>query len=386
MNDLNFTWNAGLQADHHNPDDSMVISGELVNASVCANNFAIDLKEFPKIVEQIPNATLRLDHSKSARDVIGGLKHGEYDEVNKRILFEAEVDDPQIQRMISKGRLKYISIGASADAFCSICDKSSKPVKLCKCKGSHDVIRNIKLKEASIITEPAYTTSEFHPVSFLASLGNALNEFENVATDSSVKEEGGEQNKNKNEEKKMSEEKKEEVKATTLKPAGSDAVVLLAEKLEGIIKRMESMEAKQKKDDEDEERKKKEEAEKAKKEEEQTKIKKQEETFTKLENLITKFDEAFKPKPKKEDDEDESKKKEGGIPKDVPKSKFEKKPFPPEEEDEDEKKPPKEVKKEAVQATKVESPEGSTIDVNAASPTKWWEEIKAAAQKAGILD
>lgn len=179
MEDLKFDWHASIveaKTPEGSKDGTLVISGELVNGDVCANNFALDENELPRVAEQTKTATLRLDHSKSARDVVGGFRLGTYDSKNKRVMFEAEVDDPNIQRSIVKGRLKYISIGASADAFCSKCGTQTRPIRTCRCKGSHEVIKNIRLKEASIVTEPAYSSSSFSPVGFTAAIKNVLDE------------------------------------------------------------------------------------------------------------------------------------------------------------------------------------------------------------------
>lgn len=400
IKNLTFNWNAGIQSEAKQAGETLSISGELVNASVCANNFALDETELPKLVDQLKDATLRVDHSKSARDVIGGFTNGKYDKINKRILFEAEVDDPAIQRSIVKGRLKYISIGASAEAYCSKCGKPTKPVKTCKCKEAYDIIRNIKLKEASIITEPAYQSSQFQPLGFIASISSALDEFVTASTDSSEKEEGGEQkNKNLEEKGKMSQT---QIEATTLKPAGDSSVVLLGEKLEGVMKRLESLETRFKKQDEEDEAKKK-------KDEEDERKKKEGETFTKLEQAITKLetklDEAIKVKVKKEppcpeekkeseeDEEDEGKKKKEDEDEDEEGKKKKKEGKKKDEDEEDEGKKKKDEdedegkKKEAkpLKGAKVESAEG-TVEVNTSQEPQWWREVTAAAKKMGVLD
>ena len=384
MDDIKFNWNASITAQPAKMEgDSLLISGELVNASVCANKFSIDELELPKFPEQLPSLTLRIDHSKSVRDVIGGLRPGTYDKENKRVMFEAEVDDPTIQRLINKGRLKYVSIGATADAFCSGCGKSSKPLKNCRCKDSHDVIKNVKLKEVSIITEPAYPSSEFKPVGFFASIETAISELEskNVTSDSS-KEEGGKQNLNKKmEEREMSTETK--VEATTLKPAGQDAVVLLGElgkKLEGITQRLEKLEEakkiKVKEEDEDEAKPKK----KDEDEDEAKTKKKESETLTKLEQavsaLVTRLENPCPPKEKEEE-----------IPKNIPKIKKEP---PTEEEEEEEEEPkkkevPEKIKKEPVKGAKVEDANEQIIVTGDSIPA-WFKEVKAFAEKKGILD
>lgn len=380
---LNLNWHASINAAGElTTDKSLRISGELVNAEVCANNFALDESELPNVANQLKDATLRVDHSKFARDVIGGFSPGKYDSEHKRVMFEADIDDPVIQRSVIKGRLKYISIGATADAFCSKCNKSTKPFKTCSCKGGHDIIRNIKLKEASIVTEPAYTSSKFEPVSFVASITSALAEAEKVTPSS--KEEARPIIVNKMEERKMS-EKKDEVAATTLKPAGADAVVLLGQKLEALAGLVSKMEERFKKEDEDEAKKKKDDDEVKKKDDYANIVK------TEFANLTSKLDEAFKTKFKKQD-EDEAKKEDSatfthvpaskGIPKDV---KHEGKKQPPEEEEEEE--PKEKVKKETVQAgARIESASETQVEVTADILPPWFKEIKAFAQKHNILD
>ena len=386
MDDIKFNWNASITAQPAKMEgDSLLISGELVNASICANKFSIDELELPKFPEQLPSLTLRIDHSKSVRDVIGGLRPGTYDKENKRVMFEAEVDDPTIQRLINKGRLKYVSIGATADAFCSGCGKSSKPLKNCRCKDSHDVIKNVKLKEVSIITEPAYPSSTFQPVSFIAGIETALSELESkTVTSDSSKEEGGKQNLNKKMEEREMSTTENKVEATTLKPAGQDAIVLLGElgkKLEGITQRLEKLEAKKvkvKEEDEEDEAKPK----KKDEDEDEAKTKKKEsETLTKLEQmvsaLVTRLENPCPPKEKEE-----------GIPKNIPKIK--KEPVPEEEEEEEEEEPkkkevPEKIKKEPVKGAKVEDANEQIIVTGDSIPA-WFKEVKAFAEKKGILD
>ncbi len=358
MDNLKFDWQAGLTAGLTEADGSLVISGELVNSDVCANNFALDIDELPNLASQVKNITLRIDHSKAVRDIIGGLKLGTYDKENKRVMFEAEVDDPAIQKSIMKGRLKYISIGATADAFCSKCNSSTKPIKSCKCKGSHDIIRNIKLKEVSIVSEPAYKSSEFSPIGFAASITSAL--AENQVTPNSSEEEEAGPIKNKILEEKI--EMTEEIKATTLKPAGADAVVLLGEKLEALTAQFAKYEEKFRKEEEIK-----------KKADDEEKFKKNESIISKLEQLssaVSKFEEFVKVKK----DETSS-----GIPKDVPKTKFEK-PVPPEEEEEEEEVPAK-AKKKDVKGTKVESPDEVKTEVTADAIPAWFKEIRAFAEE-----
>ena len=231
-NMVEFKWYAGFEAKEGLLTEPYKIAGTLVDATLNKNKFRIDEGEFPSIEAQVPSGTLRVDHGKSVRDVVGGFNSAKWDPETKKLGFEAEIDDPQIQLLAKKGRIKYISIGASADAFCSSCGKPAGPLRNCKCKGAHDVIKNVKFKEGSIVLEPAYESAEWKPVDFMASLDSALSNEIIVTPDSPAlkADEGGKQ-KNIVEDKKMSETKTEIEGGTQLKSAGPDAVILLAEKM-----------------------------------------------------------------------------------------------------------------------------------------------------------
>lgn len=265
MASLKFNWNSILATEKKAVGESLLVKGVLVDASVNTNKWAVDKREMPVLVKQIPGAQLRIDHGKSVRDIVGGFTKAEFDAETNKIFFEAEIDEPDIIRKVIKGRVKFISIGAEADAFCSVCGKKTRPIKLCKCEGSYEVIRNIKFKEGSIISEPAYQSTEFEPVSFVASVEKALGTQINKVGESSIddtqvesppktdenlgssgdnkEEECRKMPKEKEKEKKTETktEKEEEVKATELKKVGPDALIVIAEKLEKFITKQEEI-------------------------------------------------------------------------------------------------------------------------------------------------
>jgi hypothetical protein len=376
---IEFNWEAGIQTKEGLLTDPYKIVGTLVDASVCKNKFRIDESEFPGLEKQIAGGTLRVDHSKSVRDVVGGFNFGKWNSETKKLEFEAEIDDDQVRKLAEKGRIKYISIGATADAFCSECNKPSGPLRSCKCKNAHDVIRNVKFKEGSIVLDPAYESAEWKPKDFMASLDSALAspaiEGELKVTPDSTAQAGecGKQNKKVEDIQNMSETQNTEIEgATKLKPAGPDAVILLAEKVAKLEVLLSTMKA-EKKAMEDEEKKK-----------EST-------IMTKLDAMLAKMEEK-----KKEPDEDEDDAK-----KPVKKAKKE-----DEDEDDDEAKKKecpkcgkdddectcKEKKKEAVRAgAKVEDAEANTqlqtdqVRYGVKVPT-WIAEIVDKATKEGWFE
>lgn len=361
---VEFTWQAGFEAKKEvDTSDPFRIKGVLVDASVNKNRFRIDEPEFPFIEKQVTSGTLRIDHGKSVRDVIGGFTDAKWNPETKQLMFEAEIDDPQIQMLAKKGRIKFISIGASADAFCSECGKPAGPYRACKCKGAHDVIKNVKFKEGSIVLEPAYEKAEWSPTGFMASLNTALGEYKEpeVTPDSTVQPVEGGKHQSKVEDTNMSEtpENKTEVKATSQMSAGPNAYILLAEQLKNEIASIKSEMATMK-------------SESNKKEsEEKTKT---EALSTKLDAILSKL-ETKEPKKEKKPDEDEEKKETDED---------------EENEDEDEKKREKCKKVTPVKAgAKVENPESVVQADNVRYGVKvpsWMAEIVDKATKEGWFE
>jgi len=339
-------WNANFEAKEGLLTESLKISGPLIDTSVCLNGWSVHEGEFESIASQGTNTVLMIDHSKSVRDIIGKVNKG-YNKDNK-VFIDAEIDDPQIQNLARKGLVRYFSIGATADAVCSGCGKDFK--MSCKCKNAHQEIKNVKLKEVSVVLDPAFSAAEFKP--FEASVSSALE-----VTPDSAQVEGGTQNKKVEENRNMTETKE----ATKTVNAGPDAVILLAE-MEGLKKELESLKAEKKAETEAKEKK-------AKEDEEAKKESKKEEVFTRLESILTKMEKKLE-KPD-EDEEDEDKKP---AKKEVKKEK-------PEDED----KPEKEEKK-ASKGAKVEDAEGKNITATATGVPAWIAEVADAAKKLGILD
>ena len=175
-------WNANISTIITKLEEgqSLPIQGELLDSSINKNKWAVQEDELPKIASQVKKGVqLRVDHSSSVRDIIGATNDGMFDSATSKVNFGAEIDDPSIAMGVMKGRLKYVSIGASADPYCSKCETPFKMFRECSCKGGHTIIKNVKIKEVSIVSDPAYSNSKFNPVSFVASVNEALAKCEN---------------------------------------------------------------------------------------------------------------------------------------------------------------------------------------------------------------
>lgn len=354
MEILNLVWNAEISKQPQLAEDSksLLIEGTLLDISVNKNGWAVPEDELENIARQVNDGVqLRIDHSASVRDIIGATTFGEVDKINKKVNFKAEVDDPDIIRKIIKRRIKTVSIGAQAEAFCSECNKRIRPVKTCKCENSHPLIRNSKIKEVSLISSPAYQKSEFVPVSFVASVEDALN---SSLQSNKTKVETLEKEKIM-EEKRMTDEKitATETKTETIVHTDPKVVEALAS-VSDTLKGINTMLLEQRKAEET--KKTEVESAKAEAEKKEAAVKAEKELFEKIRAMIK---EELAKKPTEE-------KKEGE-----------------EDEEEEEEMPPK--KKEEVGA-KVETEETMTAENKAKSP--WdaaWGDLRKAAKDLSII-
>jgi hypothetical protein len=324
MGQLEFSWTADFTAEKPIGGDlgpSLVIKGTFIDTSVNKNGWAIDESELEKIASQLSGVQLRIDHGRSVRDIVGGFTKGILNKEQKKIDYEAEIDDGDIIKKVLKGRVKFVSPGLTADAFCSECGKPTRPFKSCKCESYHEIIKNCETKEGSIISEPAFSSTKFEPVSFSASVEKTLASQDNKKVLSGEKAKVEE---NKTEEKRemsaKEEPKKEgtpaEVQATEKKPAGTDAFILLGEKLEAFTKKLEEVSAKldsaksERKGEEEEDEEKKKENEEEDESKTKKEVTKDEEIKALMKDVLAKLNEQKKEGEGEDEDKKPPKKEE----------------------------------------------------------------------------
>lgn len=168
------------------PLKTLILRGVLIDATVNRNKWAVEEDTLKEIAKQIVGKQLRLDHSTSVRDVKGIYTKAEVDQPHKEdkapwdkandsphVHFEAELTDtdPNVLIPILKGYVNSVSVQAdAATVVCSKCGQSTKPQKICGCQDAHEIIRNITVKEGSIVANPAYDNTTFIPIGFKASV------------------------------------------------------------------------------------------------------------------------------------------------------------------------------------------------------------------------
>ena len=176
-------WNARFNASSSKQEDDLqiiMLQGVLIDSTVNSNGWQIQDEDLEDIAKQSIGAQLRLDHSADVQKVKGQILEAEIDKPhsedkgphdpaneNMHIHFKAEVvtDDPTLIIPITRGYVNRVSIGADAKTvFCAQCGKPTRPKKICNCK-SHEILKDIIVREYSIVTTPAYESAVFTPFS-----------------------------------------------------------------------------------------------------------------------------------------------------------------------------------------------------------------------------
>lgn len=176
-------WNARFNASSSETEDDLniiMLQGVLIDSTVNSNGWQIQDEDLEDIAKQSIGAQLRLDHSADVQKVKGQILEAEIDQPHSEdkgphdpaneymhIHFKAEVvtDDPTLIIPITRGYVNRVSIGADAKTvFCAQCGKPTRPKKICNCK-SHEILKDIIVREYSIVTTPAYESAVFTPFS-----------------------------------------------------------------------------------------------------------------------------------------------------------------------------------------------------------------------------
>ena len=150
-------------------------------------------EEFESISNQLNGAysankavQVRLQHSDQPDKIIGGFYAGEADiregYYGLNTTFFMNPKDPQVRYNIERGLLRDMSIGLDANAFCAACDKPLRQNAEggsqmwdydCPHLGSPVYLTGCRIREGSIVSEPAFEGSTFK-IGFAAALEKAL--------------------------------------------------------------------------------------------------------------------------------------------------------------------------------------------------------------------
>ncbi len=117
------------------------------------NNWIVSSKDKEQITESLKGVNILCDHDTSVRSIVGKVTDSFVE--GDKLKFAGLIDcDPLVQKLIKKGRVRFVSVGLQGEPYCSKCEKPARP-KVCECKASL-VIRRPSVRELSIVLDPAY--------------------------------------------------------------------------------------------------------------------------------------------------------------------------------------------------------------------------------------
>lgn len=111
-----FNYNAPISVtERGGAGREFVISGVALEEVVSRNGIRYVAEELEHAAETLNGKPMITDHRAEVRNIVGVVREGKYSATEKNIGFRAVVHDPLMREMISDGRIRSVSIGASVD-------------------------------------------------------------------------------------------------------------------------------------------------------------------------------------------------------------------------------------------------------------------------------
>lgn len=145
--ELNFSFSVPL-TESAQVNEKFIIKGVAINATVTGNNHKFLEEELRMAAGSLKGVPLLVDHDNRVESIKGRVINSGYDELNKRIPFEANVIDKQMREMIKDGRINSVSVGAMVKGI----EESEDGVI---------IPRGITFKELSLVAVPADSNATF---------------------------------------------------------------------------------------------------------------------------------------------------------------------------------------------------------------------------------
>lgn len=113
------------------PNDDFIIKGVAINETTTLNNVKYVAEELEKAAKTFRDVPILLDHKNEVKNIVGRTTDSVFfNPAEKRIEFEANIRDKEIQNMIKDGRIKNVSIGAKVEDLLEEDDGSMKAIGL----------------------------------------------------------------------------------------------------------------------------------------------------------------------------------------------------------------------------------------------------------------
>ena len=115
----NFSFQTPIKnlTEDFNGDKKFFIEGTAVEETTSRNGITYVARELELAAPSLQDKPLLKDHDNKVDNIVGRVTKSSYNAVRKAVEFKAQVMDSKIKEMVSDGRLKNVSIGASVKGF-----------------------------------------------------------------------------------------------------------------------------------------------------------------------------------------------------------------------------------------------------------------------------
>lgn len=129
-------------------NEDFVIQGIAINETTTSNGHKFIAEELRPAAEGMVGIPLLKDHINSVDTIVGRVLTAGFDDIKKNIQFKARVNDEKAQKLIKRGDLNSVSIGAMVK-------------ELEEGEDGELIARGIKVKELSLVAVPADSGATF---------------------------------------------------------------------------------------------------------------------------------------------------------------------------------------------------------------------------------
>lgn len=144
-----------------------IIRGTAINETTTRNNHTFIAEELKKSASSLRGKPILKDHKNEVDSIVGKVTQNVfYDQMQKRVVFEAKILDKKMQEMITEGLIKDVSVGATIQDY----DVDEET-------GSH-ILRGIEFVELSFVAVPADPNANFARADFAYAITESFNGLE----------------------------------------------------------------------------------------------------------------------------------------------------------------------------------------------------------------